>query len=427
VDPIPEKISRAFARLVWPSVAVTAPDDRDQPLYDAVRDANELGTELKRSVLTSSSEGEIWWRLRRDLDVADVPLVEWYSRTAVVPLWVGQKLKAAAFVSRYDRDGPDVWRHMEVHDAESVTNVLYLGRENGLGSRVALRSIEETAGLADQWRHDLGMLAGRIVNLEGADFRAGVSDYDGILDFLLALNEAATIGKENARLTLKRRVTAPASAVDERGELPAGKEVIVIDAVEQQLGEGQTAAAFKVLEYSFDAAALIEWQRHLVEVALTRVGITPQFVGATGTEGLAASGTALRVRLLPTVSAAEDRAEDGKRRVPHILSLAARLDAKPFDEGGFGRPWRDPVTLPAVEPGPALPHDENEETDRHVAAVSGRVESRETAVRGLHPDWSDEQVAAELDRIAADQATDFGPLTPTTGGTLGGGTILEEG
>jgi hypothetical protein len=424
IDPIAPKISDAFASLLYGRrPGLTPASEADAKRLEEIADENGFPANLQRAVRTSSSEGEVWWRAKVDEDIADVPLVEWYSRSAVYPLWIGPRLAACAFLSRYDtediQDTPTakVYRHFEVHEKGEVVNVLYLGTNSTLGRQVALGSFSETEDLDEEWRHDLpAMLAGRIPNTEGTDATLGVSDYFRIKDMLHDVNEGLTIGAENARKTLKQRMIAPASAFDEEGNL---RDVDVwaaesFDNEEQDLSGESKGSPFRVMEYTFEAEKLLAWRRGLAEDALGRIGIMPQFSGAQNPgEGLAESGTALRVRLIPTTAAGEERGQywDDKRGgLPGILTVLQMLDALPQAEGGLGVNWSDATTAPAVERGSPLPEDETEMIDQNVTAVSGEIRSRQLAVENQHPDWSPEQVQEELARIKKD-LQDSRPLT----------------
>lgn len=415
VDPLPEKIGEAFADLNYgqpPTIVPGVETDKDN-IDDLVK-KNRFPSALKRESATTSSEGEVFYRVRADLDVSDRAIIDWYSRAAVIPLFSGRRLVACAFVSRlYDLDGdPEgaAWRLLEFHDDEDVTNVLYLGSDDKLGQAVALDQHPETEDLNENWNHELGeMLAGRIVNREGADPTLGKSDFHGISDFLLALNEVLTIGQENARLTLKRRVVVPAAALDESGRIPAGQEAIVAEAVDQDMGgTNQGAGAFKVLEYTFDADALIKYGDSLAIKALSRIGINAQFIGVPTEDGYATTGTALRLRLVPTKNAADGRGGFFDEETPEILRKAARVDALAQDAGGCGNSWADPESLPSVGRSPAIPTDPMEEAMRHETLVIARLESRKTAIQNLHPDWDDDRVDQEIEDIDRDQ-----PSSPT--------------
>lgn len=433
IDPIPPKISDAFASLLYGRRPVlTAAKDKDESRLDEIAEENGFPANLQRAVRTSSSEGEVWWRAKVDEDLADVPLVEWYSRTAVFPLFIGPRLAACSFISRYDTedisDHPTatVYRHFEIHERGEAVNVLFKGKRGTLGQRVALSEFSETADLDEEWRHDLPvMLAGRIPNVEGVDPTLGVSDYFRIQDLLHGVNEALTIGKENARKTLKQRMIAPASAFDAEGNV---KDVEVwaaesFDNEEQDLSGESKGSPFRVMEYTFEAEKLLAWRRGLADDALGRIGIVPQFVGSGSPgEGLAESGTALRVRLIPTTAAGEERGQywdDQRTGLPGILEVLQLLDELPKDQGGLGVNWTDAKTAPAVERGSALPEDEVETIDRNAAAVAAEIRSRRLAVEEQHPDWSPEQVKEELAEIRRD-LQDSRPLAGILASTQGG-------
>jgi hypothetical protein len=322
--------------------------------------------------------------------------------------------------------------------------VLFKGSRGRIGQTVPLETrpdLEELAtalgasnGKGQVWDHGLPMLMGRIVNRRGRDVTLGVSDYDLIFDQLLDLNEATTIAGENVRLTAKRRVVVPEEAVQpaapelvdngdgllvpapfslERPIFDAGEDVLTVSRLDRELGAG-SSAPFTVLEYTYDALPLIAHKRDIVETATTRVGLTPQYLGVVADQGdgFAASGTALRLRLIPTTRGGRGKARPWDSDYPRILSLMARLDALSEEQGGFGRSWRDAVTPPAVERGNPLPHDEVEDAGVESTLVAAGVRSVKTSVKAQHPDWTGAQVDEEVAAIKADR--------PAASGLFGG-------
>lgn len=421
VDPLPEKISAAFAELNFGEEPIVTPaDPADKAVLEDMLDDNDLDSELQRWAEVCSSEGEIWWRVCADNDGFAHPVLEFWSRLDVIPLFVSGKLKAVAFIDLLDGDGDEVWRHFEVVDGEHIRNVLFVGTHDTVGAEVALSEHESTEDLEDETAHNLPLMpAGRVPNQLGKDVTYGRSDYAGIEDYVYSLNEALTIGRENARLTLKKRVVVPASAVDEGGNLPVNQEAIVVESADLAMGKDSTGSSqFKVLEYSFDADNLIKYQNSLAEAALTRVGITPSYIGinTNQSEGRAITGTALRLRLLPSTNAAKSRAAFWDKMLPRALLLMQILDARPVAEGGFGIKWAKAGEVPGVERGNPLPNDEVEEAQRHSVLVGAALESVETALRSLHPSWEDKEVQDEYERIKADVAA----LKPGMGASLFG-------
>lgn len=122
------------------------------------------------------------------------------------------------------------------------------------------------------------------------------------------------------------------------------------------------------------------------------------------------------MRLIPTTLAAKGKSRFWDDSLPKLMMLCQRIDSAPTESGGFARPWNNPDEPPSIERSQPLPTDETEQTNRHVAAVGGEVESRRTAIADLHPDWDDEQVQQELDQIGY-ELKEFAP-TPGGGGPV---------
>lgn len=396
----------------------------DQDRLDDLIEANSAPSELHSAVAMSIAEAEAWWRIYRDDAQSDFPILEWHSRSHVRPLYRGRKLVAAAFVSDLHSETIDdvliTYKYVEIQTENYVRNLLYRGTNGQLGASIKLSERPETQELDEEWTHDLGMLAGRIAGKFGRDRRFAISRLKGVEDLLFSLNEATTIGHENARLTLKRRLAIPREALNASGKFDAGEDVLVMDdPLDDDLGATKPQGKFAVLEYSFDASALVLYKNDTSSTILTRVGLARQLTDPNNNEGGAASGTALRVRLIPTTMAAKGVARPWDDETPNIFMKLQLLDAMPKEQGGFGRSWNKPGEPPIIERSDPLPVDETEETNRHAVAVSSEFESRETAIQQLHPDWTDKQVSDELDKIFSELAT-FQSIGAPGGGGPGG-------
>jgi hypothetical protein len=384
--------------------------ENDQDRLDMLVDVNELPAELHQAEMVCSSEGEVWWRIYVDDGQSEYPILEWHSRAHARPLFRGRKLVACAFHEELHRERVEdqwiVYRLVEIQAQGYIRNLLYKGDLTALGASVPLVAMPQTQSLRDDWTHNLGMLCGRVYNKLGRDRRLGRSDYHNVVPLLFSLNEATTVGHENMRLTAKKRVAVPREAITKDGTFDAGEDVIVIDEpLDDTLGQATGNGKFAVLEYSFDAVALIEHKMDQIATILGRVGIVADMASSGGGSrsmgggGAALSGTALRMRLIPTTLAANGKARPWDANLPQIMVRLQQVDSLPIEQGGCGHDWNTPNEPPSIERGQPLPSDETEETNRHVSAVGGEIESRRTAIRDQHPDWTEEQVQEELDQI----------------------------
>jgi hypothetical protein len=408
IDNLPEKIASAYGDLLFGTEPEWTPsNEADAQLVDDMTAGWDEG--LPSAEETCVSEGEVWWRLTR-AEGLDHPALTFHSRADVVPLLYGREVQAVAFVSTLPSATGErgvVDRHFELHGPGEIRNVLFRGRSNALGREMALDRSPETAGLPDVWRHGLPILAGRIVNRWGRRPHCGVSIYQGVWTRFLALNEAATIGKENMRLTAKKRVVVPASAVrgapgnvvpgqdvgdgsftkvQTRAAFDASEDVLVADPLDAIEGQDNGGSQFRVLEYSFDAQALIAWQDHEVETICQRCDLVPQFIGS-GDFGQGNTGTALRVRLLPTVNAAEARGRHWDDELPVVAQKVQLLEAAPIGAGGLGRDaWKNPAAPPAIERDVPFPEDPDDIATRQSTLKTADLLSLETALRERYPD-----------------------------------------
>lgn len=442
VDPLAERIADTWAAYLWgedPRFIAGGKGAVDQAMLDELLALDPTGggslllaSELERAAGMSVSEGEVWSRIYVDRTVAPRPLLEWHSRRSIVPLWIGPRLVAAALWTELAPLPDDVkakrdvvWRAVEAHAPGIVVNLLFQGTSQKIGKRVSLEAHPLTVALTEEWVHGLpGMLLERIPNRLRGNPKLGVSDYAGIQDFLLDLNEAATIGAVNMRLTARKRavISSAAAAANTTGrrnddldntavgqrppraKFDADEEFFIDDPLDDALGSGGRDP-FRIMEYSFDAESLIAWKQNLVETALTRVALSGQYVG-TGEQnaGYAISGTALRLRLIATDQGGKGKARYWEDGLPRIVGNMQRIDAMDEAAGGFGRQWTDPSLTPILQRRPGIPVDGLEEAQRHQALVAAGLESVETGVRELHPDWGEERIKAEVELIRADRA-----------------------
>jgi hypothetical protein len=396
VDPLGERIPAVWSDLLFRGEpTIGAINKGDQEKLDDWVEFNELASQLKWAEEVCSSEGEVWWR------IISIPgfghaLTEWHSRLNVIPYWVGRKCVAVAFVSilAEDRDANEETVYIEVHSHGVTLNRLYHGKKlhSLAGARIPLDSNPETAGIPEEWVHNLRPLAGRIPNKLGRDWRYGISDYAGIASLLLALNETLNIGQENLHLTGKQKVVIPERFLDIRGQLPKGAEVIIATEVDQD--PDKIKNEFAQIQWEFDAEGIIKWQDSLELRALTRARVAPQLLGK-GVEG-ASTGPSLRARLTDSLMAAEGKGKFWDDSMPDVILRNMEVENLPGIGKDWGLPDKKKPHFKRADPVPADP----EATSRTVVMeVNTNVLSRKTAIQRNNPEWSDERVTEELAEI----------------------------
>lgn len=404
VTPAPRMISRASANMLYgeePEIAPT--NDADRERLDFIVGENDLSSELVRGAMISSSEGEVFGRVLVQPSLLDAPIIEFVSGYRVIPHFAGRFLLGATFVSEWQEGRNDFYRLFETYEAGSITSELYRGTRTSVGGKVDLNSYGRTENTSEEVLTGIDFpLCTFIPNSIDSDPSRGFSDYRGLEERFLALNDATTTGQANMKLAGRKRALVDASYLDSQGRMPNGDDVYIRKSRDASV-DGQSKP-LEVLEYSFEAEQTIRWIDHLLDSSLLLSGIAPQSVGRS-VDGGAISGTALRLKMAHSLIESSGKGRHFDRGVRRLLRAAAIIDSRRTTEGGFGRSWSEPDTNPKIERADALPRDDMEAAQRLVFLTSANAMSVEEKVRAVHPEWDDAQVTKEVDAINAAAAT----------------------
>jgi hypothetical protein len=399
ISPVPRVLSRASANLLYGEPAeYRAAKESDQGALDRIITENLLDAEAHRMAVIASSEGETWGRIIVDPKLLDVPIIEFVSRRQVIPHFQGRFVVAATFISEWEESANVVFRLLETYEAGAVQAQLFQGSRTSLGDEVTLDSYARTAGKSPTVLTGIDRpLCAFIPNSIDADPTRGYADYRGLEERFLGLNESATIGQENMRLSGKKRALLDAKYL-RNGKLPAGDDVFIRSEAEGNLGEA--GKPLQMLEYTFEAEQLVKYLDHMIDTTLFLGGTAPAAVGRS-IDGGAVSGTALKLKMAHSLIEAAGKGRYSDNGLRRLLRFAAIIDARSTVDGGFGRrrEWTAPDEDPTVVRGDGLPQDDMEAAKWVALAAGAEAVSTEEKVRYLHPDWNEQQVADEVKLI----------------------------
>jgi hypothetical protein len=398
VNPLPRLISRASSNLLFGEPAQFTPgDEADADALDALASANDLDSELVRAAMISSSEGEVWGRVLVQPQLLDYPIIEWVSGRHVIPHFAGRFLTGATFVSTWHEGAIETVRLLETYEAGRITAELYRGTRTSIGTKVGLDSYPHTVGRQEEILTGIeAPLVAFIPNSLSSDPTRGVSDYRGLEERFLALNEAVTVGQQNLKLAGRKRALVDAAYLDQNGQLPDGDDVYVRQDTDSVMGDA--AKPVQMIDYAYDSGPVTAWVEHLIDTTLTYAGVAPQSVGRS-VDGGATSGTALKLKMSHSLMEAAGKGRHFDRGLARLLRFAALLDSRPTTQGGFGRRWAAPDLEPSVERSDGLLRDDVEAADTLTKLVNAEVISLDEAVSWWRPDWSSAQVDEEVARI----------------------------
>jgi hypothetical protein len=398
ISPVPRLVSRASANLLFGQPAEFTPaNESDADSLEALVNANALDSELVRAALIASSEGAVWGRIVVQPALLDAPIIEWVSPRRVIPHFNGRFPMGATFISEHPQTATEVVRVLETYDPGIISTRAYRGTHSTLGAEISLDSFPATMGIQPDVVTGVDQaLIAFIPNTLASDPEIGISDYDGLRDRFLALNEATTIAQQNLKLAGRKRALIDAAYLDTAGRFIDSDDVYIRSDRDEMLGDG--GKPVQMIEYGYESQALIAWLDHLLDSTLSYAGIAPQSIGRS-VDGGATSGTALRLKMNHSLIEAAGKGRHFDRGLGRLLQFAAILDSRRTTEGGFGRQWADPETAPTIKRHDGLVRDDNEAAQMISTLLNSEGISTDQAVRTLHPDWSPEQVDEEVSRI----------------------------
>jgi hypothetical protein len=288
-----------------------------------------------------------------------------------------------------------VWRHLELHEPGQITHGLYEGTAARLGEARNLSVRTETAGLTPTVTLPFDELDVEYVpnsrpnRLDRASDLGG-SDYQGSEGFLDALDETYASWMRDIRLA-KARIVVPRDFLGKEGKFHVDDEVYTpVDM------DPQSAQKNGMLAHQF-AIRFEEHQATIDGLILRMVGnagYSPQTFGLMMRDGgTAEAAKALRIR--------ENRTQLTLRRKGNWWGPAiARVQRHILliDKEVFETPIE--VFTPTVTMADSIMVDISETAATVGAIRSAEAGSDETLVAMLHPDWSEDEVQAEVARIA---------------------------
>lgn len=429
--PLATDITTASADLLFgESLDLTPPDELDGQqavsVMDRLADIQErIGWEAKllEAADAAAGLGGVYFRIVWDADLAPHPMIDTVHADAAWPVFRLGMLAGVTFWTVLDsQDSGERLRLLEEYAPGRINYGLFRGTVDRLGRRVPLTEHPATADLTVDADSGVdtgypGLAAVYIPNVRpargwrshGVGSNLGQADYATVLPLLDALDETYTSWMRDVRLA-KGRVIVPAFMLEAGtpGQ-PGGGAVFDLDRevyqaltippnAEQGLGQQLTVQQFAIRTAEHAATA-----RDLVLQVLRGSGYSAQTFGYA--EKSAATATEVNAREKRSMSTRERKTRYWGQAISHLLEALLAVDAARF--GGPG------VIRPRVEFPPAGQTPLAETASTLAMLKAAQAASISTRVTMVHPDWTDDQVAAEVAAIMDEESLmvpDPGPI-----------------
>ncbi|MEJ2886165.1 phage portal protein [Actinomycetospora aeridis] len=414
--PLASDIARASADLLFSEPLEATADAQATTDYLDVVLGDGMQAKLLEAAEIAAGLGGVYLRPAYNQLVANAAWIEAISPDHVIPEWISGHLRAGTLWRVLERTSDrTVVRHLERHEPGWTVHGLYVGSDSELGRPVPLTEHEETAHLADFVNADgavetgyPGLALRYVPNMRPSKpFRrdpllaplgqSDLADIEGLLD---QLDEVHSSWMRDIRLA-KGRIIVPENYLEVLGPGKGARFDPDREAysalpgfLDANPGEHNmiTVQQFAIRVGEHEAT-----ERNIITQALRTAGYSAQTFG----DGVDATTMATATEVV----ARERRSFITRNRKiqywrPELVALLEAYLA--IDAYAYGRPPLDPTGL-AVEFADSVSEDQITVAQTVQTLRAAGAMSVETAIREVHPDWTDVQVAEERERILDDE------------------------
>ncbi|MFI6443815.1 capsid protein [Kitasatospora sp. NPDC050543] len=364
-------------------------------LYPTLLEGGEVGAAL----------GGTYYRVSWDTAITDRPWITTVAADGADPTFSYGRLTAVTFWRVVTREDQTLWRHLERHEKGVILHGLYKGTQYRLGKAMPLTADPATRDLqpvvnTGAPNHLTASYAPNMRPARGwrntpAAAYLGQSDYQGIEGLFDALDETWASWMRDLRLG-KGRITLPGQYLTSNGaglgvttdldrEVYAGLNI-------PPTGDG----GITVSQFQIRVAEHRETAQSLLEQAVRQAGYSAASFGVVG-DGTAVTATEIRARQGRSMTTRARKTLYQAMPLADILAALLAVEAGPlFNVRGLDL---DP---PRVEFQDSIQEDPKTAAETVSLLRQAEAASTDTLIRMLHPDWDDDRVTAETNRIAAE-------------------------
>jgi A118 family predicted phage portal protein len=413
--PLASDIARTSASLLFSEPPKLRSGDKPtQARLDELVDDGMHATILE-SAEQAAAIGGTYLRVCWDRALYDAPWTDAVAADMAVPEWQWGRLAAVTFWRVVGVDGNSVWRHLEKHEPGFILHGLYKGDRKKLGVPVPLEDSPVTAPLA-ALVNDAGAIPTGITQLTATYIpnirpnrlwrniptaaRLGRSDFAGVEPLMDSLDETYSSWMRDIR-NGRGRVIVPQSMLTSNGpgkgaSFDAEREIYTGMNMMQRPGD---AGKLDIVQFEIRVEQHRDTAQDLVEQIVRSAGYSAQSFGAQGDVAVTATEVVARNRQSFTTKAAKGLYwRPGL--VDHIEALLA-IDKAVYGTAVSG----DDID---VELSDGLTEDPQTTATTASLLRTAQAASTDTLVRMVNPEWDDDEVTAEVDRITGEH--DLGPV-----------------
>lgn len=377
-----------------------------QHRLDALVELNGMHGKLNEAAESAAALGDVYLKLNWRADDVPFPILSVVQGDSAWPEFMFGMLQCLHFFSvlKRETDTDTVYRMYERYEKGRILTAVFRGGRDNLGNEMP----EETLAQFGLEREVIppvdDMLAVHIPNMRPnrafRDGGLGRSDFDGLRTLMDSLDETYSSWMRDVRLA-KARLIVPAEFLrrkpadmfngDNRFTYEFDEDVetlVAFDIDPERSGAGITPSQFQIRSNEH-AMTCMDLLRNIVSIA----GYAPQSFGIDIT-GMAQSGTALHIREKKSYNTRGKKQTYWKSQLEAIMTAMVHLDAALFPDAGSDAD--DNVKVKFAD---SMSNDLSTMSAALQMLNGAATISTEVKVAMLHPDWTQKQIAEEVERV----------------------------
>lgn len=348
----------------------------------------------------ASAIGGVYMKIAWDSEVSEYPIPVTVQCEQAFPTFKFGKLVKVEFAYEVSNDGSTVYRLIERVEKGKITNELYKGSSDNLGSKVNLSECEATNGLAETVDTAEVMTAFYIPNMLPNKLNRqspmGRSDYQGQETLMDALDEVFSAWMVDVQIA-RGKIHVPSGYVK---ELESGKKSFNIDTMMYEeldvdptaMTDPVKATQFEIRSQQFEQTCL-----NLLDRIITSAGYSPQSFGLN-IAGRAESGTALNVRERKSFATTSKKQSYWEPAIKSMVKTMCTI----YNSFLGGKLSNDlEVNVEFMD---SVSNNLTEVSTSVKTLADAKAISTDTKVRMVHPEWTNNQVQEEVERILNDES-----------------------
>lgn len=397
--PIPADISNTSANLLFgESPILSISDESTQQRLDEIVKRGDLWSKLLEAAESASALGGVFIKPNWDSDFMDVPVMGVVQADKAFPEFRWGFLNSVLFWTEVEVDEitGTTWRLFEYHTKGLIQNKLYKGERDNVGMEIGLGAHPETIEIPEEIITGLDTVAVRYVpnmkpNRHNRGSALGRSDYSGIEDTLDALDMVYKSWTREIRLG-KSKLIVPEMWLDGQQLFDTDRELYTTLNVDPLSAQGSKP---EMIQFNLRVEKFAATCQELLNRCITSAGYSPQSFGLN-IAGQAESGTALNIRERKSLATKAKKEQYFKSAVEDVLEMMLLIDKNVFGSG---------ITIerPTMEFQDGLAFDLTSTSKSVEMLARAMAVSTETKVAMIHPDWNEDQIAVEVDKVLEEQ------------------------